>query len=80
MVPPATLPGMNLNALDAKLAELKARFPGWRIWYVPTVVNGVTWCAQPLPLINSSSPDSLAREIEAATPGLAVRDSDGLDG
>lgn len=51
------------SAEDGKLAELKLRFPGWVIWYVPRVVGPTVWCAQPKPLINTDSPEHLAGDI-----------------
>ena len=70
----------DLSALDRIKAELQEQFPGWHIWYVPRINAPTTWCAQPWPLINSSSPEHLAAEIvqahtEAAAdwPALANR-------
>lgn len=70
----------DLTALDKIKHELEEQFPGWHIWYVPHVNGPTTWCAQPWPLINSSSPEHLAAEIaqahtEAAAdwPALANR-------
>jgi hypothetical protein len=61
-----------LAPLDAKLAELRAVSPAWRIWYVPTF-NGsqmhVTWCANPLPILNCGSPEELTDEMRAADAG-----------
>jgi hypothetical protein len=55
-----------LTALDAMKAELEGEFPGWHIWFVPGINRTVTWCAQPYPLINSSSPEHLREEIRQA--------------
>ena len=56
-----------LSQLDAELAQLRAENPGWRFWYVPHAVDGsVTWCAQPLPLLNCGSPKELREEIAEA--------------
>ncbi len=70
----------DLHALDRIKAELQEQFPGWHIWFVPHMNAPATWCAQPWPLINSSSPEHLAAEIvqahtEAAAdwPALANR-------
>jgi len=61
----------TLHTLDRQLGELQARFPGWRIWYVPRdkAHGGTIWCAQPLPLINTDTAEHLAAEIELASPG-----------
>jgi hypothetical protein len=64
-MPDASLP--PLSQLDAELAQLRAENPGWRVWYVPHGVDGsVTWCAQPLPLLNCGSPKELSEEIAEA--------------
>jgi len=56
-----------LSQLDAELAQLRAENPGWRIWYVPHSYDGsVTWCGQPLPLLNCGSPKELREEIAEA--------------
>lgn len=59
-----------LHALDQRLAELRERFPGWNLWYVYRAKEhgGPIWCGQPLPLINTDSPEHLAQEIEMAHP------------
>jgi len=47
--------------------RLRAENPGWRLWYVPNSASGhVTWCAQPLPLLNCGSPRELREEIAEA--------------
>jgi hypothetical protein len=56
----------SLHQFDAELDRLKAAYPGWNIWYVPRVIGHTVWCAQPLPLINTDSPEHLAQEIEDA--------------
>jgi len=55
-----------LTGLDKIRRELEQQFPGWHIWYVPHVGKHVTWCAQPWPLINSTSPEHLAADIRNA--------------
>lgn len=56
-----------LSELDVELAQLRAENPGWRLWYVPNSASGhVTWCAQPLPLLNCGSPRELREEIAEA--------------
>ena len=57
----------ELNAIRAGLED---RFPGWQIWYVPQM-GGVTWCAQPWPVVNSLSPEQLAADITAAHESAA---------
>lgn len=51
---------------DQQKAELEARFPGWKIWYVPRSAGSTTWCAQPEPLLNCGTPQELEEEITAA--------------
>ncbi len=60
------MPLHNLPELDRIKHELEQQFPGWHLWYVPRSKGGVTWCAQPWPLINSQSPEHLAAEIMQA--------------
>jgi hypothetical protein len=55
-----------LHSLDANLAAMKSKHPGWRIWYVPTVTSGVRWCAVRLPSLETDSPEHLSQEIEFA--------------
>jgi hypothetical protein len=55
--------GSVLNALDRERDVLAARHPGWRIWYVPHAVGGVTWCAQQKPTLNEHSPEDLEKAI-----------------
>lgn len=49
---------------DLALADLRAEFPHWQIWLVPTVVGPDVWCARPLgqtrPVLNADSADHLA--------------------
>jgi hypothetical protein len=66
-----SVPSMSLDYCDQMKAELQKRFPGWNIWYVPCYGGTVTWCAQPLPVINSDSPEHLAEEILHAHEGAA---------
>lgn len=51
---------------DEQAEALRARFPGWRVWFVPRVGRGAFWSAQPAryPLI-AGDPDELAAAIEA---------------
>jgi hypothetical protein len=56
----------DLHALDQIKADLEKAFPGWHVWYVPGVGRDPTWCAQPRPLINATSPEHLAAEITQA--------------
>lgn len=55
-----------LHKLDKMKAELEGEFPGWHVWYVPRAGRGVTWCAQPQPVIHSATPDDLRRIIRHA--------------
>lgn len=57
---------MNFKSLDQKVEELKAKHPGWRVWFVPKAHSGVTWCAVREPTINTDSPEHLSQEIELA--------------
>jgi len=55
------------TSCDVQPAELRARFPGWRVWVTPrATVPGAWWSAQPAryPLV-SGDPDELAEAIEA---------------
>jgi len=56
---------MMLNELDALKAELAARHPGWRIWFVPRALGKVTWCAQREPTLSRDTPEELERAIAA---------------
>ena len=57
----------RLNDLDAKRDEIREQCPGWRVWYVPHSLDaGVTWCAQPEPVINADSPEALVEYIREA--------------
>lgn len=52
-------------------ADLRGRYPGWRIWWVPrTAGRGTFWSAQPAryPLI-AGDPDELAAAIDADQAG-----------
>jgi hypothetical protein len=58
---------MDFHPLDKQLAALKARHPGWNVWFVPHAHDGsVTWCAVREPTINTDSPEHLSQEIEMA--------------
>lgn len=61
------------------LARLREAYPGWRIWHVPGTGGPGTWCAQPLPLINASSPDALMQAIDQASPGEPEAGLQGFD-
>lgn len=58
------------NPLEEAAAALRARFPGWRAWWVPRAGRGAFWSAQPgkYPLIAGSA-DELAALIEADQAG-----------
>jgi folate-dependent phosphoribosylglycinamide formyltransferase PurN len=57
----------SFRDLDEQVAALKAKHPGWRIWFVPhSVDGGVTWCAVREPTINTDTPEHLSQEIELA--------------
>jgi hypothetical protein len=59
---------------DDQAEALRARFPGWRVWYVTRAVDrGAWWSAQPAryPLI-AGDPDDLAAAIEADPCGGAA--------
>ena len=51
---------------EGQLLDLRRRFPGWQIWYVPYEPDGGTWCARPQILIRSGSAEDLAASIRAA--------------
>jgi hypothetical protein len=53
----------NLNILDKLRMEVEARNPGWHIWYVPTSLGPVSWCARPLPGLVCGSPEELEQAI-----------------
>jgi len=55
-----------LQEQDRIKEELKRRHPGWAIWYVPQVGRDSTWCAQPWPRIQSTSPEQLEADIAQA--------------
>jgi hypothetical protein len=62
------------NGPEATAAELRERFPGWRIWYTPrATVRGAWWSAQParFPIV-TDDPDELAGLIEADPDGPAA--------
>jgi len=60
------LPMFNPHEHDDRLRDLRDRFPGWRIWYVPCYGKGLTWCAQPLPHLEADSAEHLAEYIADA--------------
>lgn len=61
---------------DEQLAKLRADWPAWHIWYVPHskdgVLTGITWCAQPHPVLNCHSVKDLEEEMTNAR--IPVRD------
>jgi|GEM_PF-3525550 len=57
---------LNPHEHDDKLQELRARFPGWHLWFVPCYGKGLTWCAQPLPQLEAGSAEHLAEYIKDA--------------
>jgi hypothetical protein len=61
---------MAMHELDRQLADLKDRFPGWRVWYHSRTDDRTTWTAQPAryPLAASSAGE-LAALITADEEG-----------
>jgi hypothetical protein len=55
-----------LNELDKIRHELQQQFPGWQIWYVPSLDKSVTWCARPWPILNCGSVEHLKADIRQA--------------
>jgi hypothetical protein len=58
---------------EQQAASLRARFPRWRIWWVPRALDGgASWHAQPsrYPL-NAGDPKELSAAIEADETGQA---------
>jgi hypothetical protein len=56
-----------MNGRDEQAAELRARFPGWHIWFVVSAVQRTaSWHATPgrYPL-NAASAEDMAAAIEA---------------
>lgn len=53
-----------LTELDERKQELELDNTGWQIWYVPHHDRTVTWCARPLPLLNTDSPEQLQMLID----------------
>lgn len=53
---------------EAIVARMEADHPGWKVWYVPLALGGMTWCAQrwegPSPVLNAPTADVLAELIE----------------
>lgn len=56
----------GLSPLDRQKEALTARYPGWRIWYVPAAVGPTTWHGHRLPILNADSADELEAAIVAA--------------
>jgi len=56
---------------EERAAALRARFPRWRVWYVPRASDGgATWHAQPAGYpLNADSAAGLAEAIEAHEGG-----------
>ena len=59
---------------DLDLADLRAKWPHWEIWTVPTFDgnrSGKVWCARPLgesrPALNEHSASDLDEAISKAT-------------
>ena len=49
-----------MQELDRTRDELKARNPGWHVWWVPnSVTPGATWCARREPQLQAASPEEL---------------------
>lgn len=36
-----------MTVTEERLAELKAKYPAWHLWYVSAVYGDGTWCAMP---------------------------------
>lgn len=56
----------GFRTLDRIRADLSARYPEWRVWYVPGQGRSIIWCARPHPLLNEDSPEDLTAAIERA--------------
>jgi hypothetical protein len=56
----------NLTDLDHIAADLRAQFPGWRIWYVTNLYSPPTWCGHPHPTINAGSVEQFVAEVREA--------------
>jgi hypothetical protein len=57
--------------LETAKAELRERFPGWQIWYVPNITGGPTWHARPLGQLDAATPEGLAGQIEREAVALS---------
>jgi hypothetical protein len=55
---------MAMHELDRQVADLRDRFPQWRIWYVSKAGRGATWCADPLPHLEAETAAGLAELIQ----------------
>lgn len=53
---------LNFKDLDAERDRLERAHLGWQVWYVPHM-NGITWCARPLPSLSEASTDDLEKAI-----------------
>jgi hypothetical protein len=56
------LMALNFTDLDAQRNRLEGAHPGWHVWYVPHQ-GGITWCAQPTPILNEASAEDLEKAI-----------------
>jgi hypothetical protein len=54
-------PQHDFPSLDEQKADLEARFPGWRIWFVVHATGGETWCAQRKPALTEASSSDLVK-------------------
>jgi hypothetical protein len=58
---------VDLSEYEKHRDELQREFPGWHVWFVPrTNPQGVTWYAQPWPLLNADTAEELAEDIREA--------------
>lgn len=67
---------MDFRPYDMKKDDLQGRYPHWRVWFVPCWDGHkptVTWCSQPLPLLNCHSPEELEEEMRAADAVRAAK-------
>jgi hypothetical protein len=53
---------LNFTDLDSERDRIQDVHPGWQVWYVPHM-NGITWCARPLPSLSEGSTDDLEKAI-----------------
>lgn len=70
----------RLSNLDRQRDALRAKHPGWLIWFVPLATGGVQWCAHPEPTIHAYSPEDLSKDIGLAEDDLAKRLAEGRTG